>query len=60
MVKKTKISKIELVSQAYVFYLMHTKNITISEPIVLDTDTKKRIYNLYKLGLLPIQIGGLC
>jgi hypothetical protein len=59
MVKNTKKSKIELVSQAYVFYLMHTKKITTQEPIVLDTDTKQRIYQLYKLGLLPIQIGGL-
>lgn len=57
MTKKT--SKIELVSQAYVSYLMHTKNIMNAEPIVLDTETKKRIYKLYKLGLLPMQIGGI-
>ena len=59
MVKTTKKSKIELVSQAYVFYLMHEKKITTHEPIVLDLETKQRIYQLYKLGLLPIQIGGL-
>lgn len=49
----------KLISQAFVYYLLDSKQLKLTEPLILDEETEKRIYTLYKNGVLPIRISGL-